>query len=810
MISPTLLLRTARSAQPTTWLLLSGFVSLCAAGALIVLTSAIMLRSSSERMTNERLDANMRLAWHIFDELGTDLHVNDGRMFAGVNLLDDRSIFFRDMSALAGGATAVFLGDFVIGSTLHGIDDQVTTDLRMDDPAVRDTVLGRHERFHGLATVLGQRYYATFDPILGHDGAFLGSVFVGIPEAEVKAAVSRGDAVVVGVPLIAVLLVGSLFLVGGRRLARLIAGRQRATDEARTQLDMALASMGNGLSLWSAEHKLVLFNPRLGEILMIPPESIRPGMTYEELFRVRHAAGCFGTESFDSAYAVRVGRLSDMKANCIVNIGDDGRIVSALYRATADGGFVLTYDDVTEQHAAAAKIEFMAHYDALTGLGNRVLFDQRLREALNQCEAGQRVAVLGLDLDRFKAVNDTLGHAVGDKLLVAVGKRLSALLLSMDTLARLGGDEFGVVLPLKNTGIEACHVLADRIVRQLSLPFRIDGQQVLVGVSIGIAISPDHGVTTDELLRVADIAMYHAKGLGRGQHCLFDPAMDAVLQKRRALERDLRDAIESESLALHYQPLVCCATGDVEGYEALLRWTHPDLGPISPTVFVPLAEETNLILPLGLWVLETACRAAVGWAEPARVAVNLSPAQFRQPDLTAVILDTLARTGLPPARLEVEITEGVLIDDPARAMAMLSGLRAAGVSVSLDDFGTGYSSLSYLRQFPLDKIKIDKSFIDNMTEDKQAASIVQALVGLAHTLNLTVTAEGVETAAQLQALQAQSCNQVQGYLLGRPAPAVVGATIDLPKPAATTAPRPREPRPVHPVSPPSLVLANAE
>ena len=809
MLSPRPLMRAIRQVQPTTWLLLSGFVSLCAAGALIVGTSTFILQSSSERTTEDRLEANMRVAWHIFDELGTDLHVNDGRVFAGANLLDDSSMFFREMSALTGSATAIFLGDQALSSNMQRPDDQGVASGRLSDPAVREVVLDRHERFRGTAMVLGQPYYAAFDPILAPDGTFLGAVFVGIPEAEVRAAVARRAAMVFDVPLVTILLVGSLFLVGGRRLARLIAGRQRAADQARAQLDMAMVSMGNGLSLWDADRRLILFNQRLSEILAVPPEAIRVGMTYREFVRARHDAGCFGTEPYEAAYAERAGLLSDAQACSAVSTGSDGRVVSGLHRATADGGFVLTFDDVTERHKAAAKIEFMAHYDALTGLGNRVLFDQRLRDALAKTAPGQHVAVMGLDLDRFKAVNDTLGHAVGDKLLVAVGKRLAALLRSTDTLARLGGDEFAVVLPLRGTGMEACHILADRIVRQLSTPFRIDGHQVLVGVSIGTAVFPDHGATPDELLRCADIAMYQAKEVGRGQHCLFDPAMDAALQERRALEHDLRDAVASEALALHYQPLVCCATGRVEGYEALLRWCHPTLGPISPAVFVPLAEETNLILPLGLWVLETACRAAAGWAEPARIAVNLSPAQFRQPDLSAIILDTLTRTGLPSSRLEIEITEGVLIDDPARAMALLSGLRAAGVRISLDDFGTGYSSLSYLRQFPLDKIKIDKSFIDTMTEDDQAASIVKALVGLAHTLKLTVTAEGVETAAQLEALQAQSCNQVQGYLLGRPAAAVIGAMVALPKHAGTRGTSPHDPKPVRAVAGPGLALADA-
>ncbi len=423
--------------------------------------------------------------------------------------------------------------------------------------------------------------------------------------------------------------------------------------------------------------------------------------------------------------------------------------------------------DLTDRHSSEAALIRMAHHDPLTGLPNRLLLDKRLAESLAAgTPAGKSIAVLCLDLDGFKSVNDLHGHAAGDELLIQVARRLEAELREDDTLARLGGDEFVIVVPARSGSHDA---LADRLVRTLGQPFVVAGQPVVVGASVGVALCPAHAQSGAELLRCADIAMYCAKEAGRHRFRVFDPAMDQFLQDQQALERDLREAIQHEAMSLHYQPLVNAMTGRVEGYEALLRWEHPARGMVPPSVFIPLAEEKQLIQPLGRWVLETACREAAGWEGSLRVAVNLSPRQFQHTDLPDYVFDLLRRTGLHPDRLELEVTEGVLIDDPDHAMHMLSTLRAGGVRVSLDDFGTGYSSLSYLRRFPLDKIKIDKSFVDGLTgNDPQAASIVTALIALAHTLGLSVTAEGVETAEQLQQLQRQACNQVQGYLLGKP------------------------------------------
>ncbi|WP_083467717.1 putative bifunctional diguanylate cyclase/phosphodiesterase [Methylobacterium tarhaniae] len=421
--------------------------------------------------------------------------------------------------------------------------------------------------------------------------------------------------------------------------------------------------------------------------------------------------------------------------------------------------------DVTEQRRAERRIAHMAHHDALTGLPNRVLFHQRLAEAV---AAGLPLGLLCLDLDHFKLVNDTLGHPAGDALLREVAERLRACLDADGLVARLGGDEFAILGP---GGRDVLLGLADRIIAALGRPFALDGQDVTIGASVGIALAPEHGDDPDGLLRKADTALYAAKADGRRTRRLFEPAMDAALQSRRALERDLRAAIAAEALEVHYQPLVATGSLAVTGCEALLRWRHPDRGFVSPGAFIPVAEETGLIAPLGEWVLRRACREAAGWPGGVRVAVNLSPAQFRTPDLVGTVARALAESGLDPARLELEITEQVMLEESTANVAVLHRLRGLGVRIAIDDFGTGYASLSYLQAFPFDKIKIDRSFTAAVGREATAVAIVQAVIGLGASLGITTLAEGVETEAQLAFLRRSGCGEVQGFLFSRPVPA---------------------------------------
>ncbi|MDR3536908.1 MAG: EAL domain-containing protein [Acetobacteraceae bacterium] len=438
----------------------------------------------------------------------------------------------------------------------------------------------------------------------------------------------------------------------------------------------------------------------------------------------------------------------------------------------ADGpARVVAVRDLTERQRAEERMRHMAHHDVLTGLPNRALMDMRLSQALAGAKLdGSNVAVLCIDLDRFKTVNDLLGHQGGDTLLTHVAQRLQGCIRARDTVARLGGDEFVAVLPNLPTADVAASV-ARRIVEALSRPFELNGSQVSIGASIGVAVAPADGTTADVLLQHADIALYAVKDAGRGRHCFFDESMGVRVCNRRQLEQDLREALAGNQFELFYQPVVDCRTDLILSYEALLRWNHPTRGRVPPNDFIPLAEETGMIVPIGRWVLETACAEAASWPRPLRVAVNLSPVQFQQSDLAAMVMEVLARTGLPPTRLEMEVTEGVLIADADVALRIFGSMKAAGIKIALDDFGSGYSSMTYLRQFPFDKIKIDRAFVRGLGNDHEAQAIVDAILTLARGLRMEVTAEGVETGCQLEALRGRGCDQVQGYFLGIPLPA---------------------------------------
>ena len=457
--------------------------------------------------------------------------------------------------------------------------------------------------------------------------------------------------------------------------------------------------------------------------------------------------------------------------------GDHGSIPVEIFAQTIDYGAgtarVVAVRDIRERRAAEAKIRHMAHHDTLTGLPNRTLFHDRLAQAVAFARRNNvAVTVLCLDLDRFKTVNDLTGHSGGDLLLKQVADRLRASVRDHDTVARLSGDEFAIIQQ-GAAAVESAGVLAERLVKMMALPFDLDGQQMVIGTSVGIALYPGDADSGEDLVRAADTALYRAKGAGRGTYRFFEADMDARLQERRLLERDLRQALALGQFELHYQPLVGCGmdTDEVLGFEALVRWRHPERGLVSPVEFIPVAEECGLIMPLGEWVMRTACAEAAKWQNDKKIAVNLSPIQFRHADLAKHILTILAQTGLSPSRLELEITEGVLIEETERTLATLGSLKAAGVSVSLDDFGTGYSSLSYLRRFAFDKIKIDRSFIWEMERNPDSMAIVRSVIALGRSLRITVIAEGVETAAQLALLQDENCDQVQGFLLGRPRPA---------------------------------------
>ncbi|MCI0465665.1 MAG: EAL domain-containing protein [Beijerinckiaceae bacterium] len=433
--------------------------------------------------------------------------------------------------------------------------------------------------------------------------------------------------------------------------------------------------------------------------------------------------------------------------------------------------------DVTEKRRAEKKIAFMARHDALTGLPNRVKYHERLDEALARVRRDrERLAVLYLDLDNFKNVNDALGHPAGDKLLAAIAGRLRSCVRDGDIVARLGGDEFAV-LQMGLAGPHESSALASRIIKAVNESIEIDGQQILIGVSAGIALAPADGETSDRLLKNADMALYRAKDNGRNSFRFFEPGMDVRLRARHEMERELRHALSAGEFELYYQPLVAVETGAISCFEALLRWRSPRRGLVLPQEFIPAAEDSGLIVPLGEWVLRKACAEASAWPENVKVAVNLSPSQFKTGRLLQLVFATLEENGLPAARLELEITETVLLAESTASLATLRQLRALGAAISMDDFGTGYSGMSYLRSFPFDKIKIDKSFVADLCENGECQAIVRAIVKLGLNLGIPTIAEGVETEAQREFLRKEGCTEMQGTLFSKPIPAREIATL---------------------------------
>ncbi|MDN3568532.1 EAL domain-containing protein [Paeniroseomonas aquatica] len=535
------------------------------------------------------------------------------------------------------------------------------------------------------------------------------------------------------------------------------------------RFEAALENMSLGIAMYDAEERLVVANTRLCEVLCVPPGSLRVGMTFSEVVAVCTEAHHFSETRASEVYEFR--RRVFAAGSAFQFEEPRGRnIVAVTTRALDGGGCILTFEDMTERRRAEAQVEHMARHDALTGLANRTLLRGRLEEALARASRGESFAVLYLDLDRFKAVNDTLGHPVGDELLRAVTARLRASIREVDTAARLGGDEFAVVQASLHQPQDAT-VLARRLIEELSRPYEIQGQQLVVGTSIGIALAPEDGASADVLLKHADLALYRAKSEGRGTWRFFEREMDAQMQARRRLELDLRRALAEQEFQLLFQPLVHVGSRRIIGFEALVRWHHPERGLISPAEFIPLAEETGLIMPLGEWVLHTACREAASWPEQVSVAVNVSAVQFRSPLLVDAVAAALRASGLPGSRLEIEVTESIMLQDNVATLAILHRLHGLGVRISMDDFGTGYSSLSYLRSFPFDKIKIDQSFVRDLDKQGDARAIVSAISGLGRSLGMSTTAEGVETQEQFEQLRADGCLEAQGYLFGRPMPA---------------------------------------
>ena len=570
---------------------------------------------------------------------------------------------------------------------------------------------------------------------------------------------------------LSLIVAGVATIILGMSLVASMSARQSQDKlgQQRILLDTALENMSQGLAMFDADGRVTLCNERYARMTGVPYAAVQ-GQSLLELFKLRKAAGNFPDdpqEVFARILAdVRLGKSAMRVMHTL-----KGRSIRIIEEPMIGGGWVATLEDITAWREAQERLAYLAHDDPLTSLPNRTKFREDLEQTLRLVNRDGRVAVLCLDLDHFKEINDSLGHPIGDDLLKDVACRLRTSVRDGDTVARLGGDEFAIVQAGIDLQASESSSLAERLVEILGAPYDIQGHQLNIGVSIGIAFAPNDGEDPDQLLKNADMALYRAKEDGRGTYRFFEPGMDARAQARRLLEIDLRAALTRDEFEVHYQPIHDLNTDQITAFEALIRWKHPLRGMISPMDFIPLAEETGLITQLGDWILRKACMDAAGWSREVRVAVNLSPVQFKNSNLVQSVISALAASGLVPQRLELEITESVLLQDSEATLAALHKLRRFGVKISMDDFGTGYSSLSYLRSFPFDKIKIDRSFVHELATRDDSMAIVRAVTGLGKSLGISIVAEGVETNEQLGLLRTEGCTEVQGFLFSRPRPA---------------------------------------
>ncbi len=552
-----------------------------------------------------------------------------------------------------------------------------------------------------------------------------------------------------------------------QRHNRALQEREEELQSRNLLLDTALMHMSQGLCMYDKDQRVVVSNERYATLYGLAREDVKPGKTRREIVERRIALGVWGGESPEAYLKDRTGEI-DATSYSIQEM-NDGRSIAIAHVPMRGGGWVCTHEDITERRQAQAKIEHLARYDALTNLPNRVLVRERLQDALRRLRAGEGLAVHAIDLDRFKEINDALGLAAGDELLQAVAARLGEVAGDGNTLARIGADEFVIVQNPALSPTEATD-LARRIIAGMNASFMLGRRfEVVIGASIGIAMAPADGTDAAQLLQDANLALSRAKDEERGSFRFFEKDMDARMRARHELESSLRNALADGQLDLDFQPLVNLKRNALSGFEALIRWRLPEGRVVPPSEFIPLAEETGLIVPMGEWVLRQALSEAAKWPRHIRVAVNLSPAQFHSRNLTQVVMSALASSGVEASRLELEITESLLLQNLETTRATLHQLRNLGVRIALDDFGTGFSSLSYLRSFPFDKIKLDQSFIAGLADgNEESLAIVRAVASLGAGLCVSTTAEGVETLAQFEIARREGFTEAQGYWIGRP------------------------------------------
>ena len=664
--------------------------------------------------------------------------------------------YFASVALGEGAAISMYKRDGILLARYPHIDSMIGSHVRSSPIYRYISSPGSRGTIRLTSPIDGQERLASAQALRSFPIAIVASITVDSALAEWR---DQTQLLIIVAALSAIIITVMLLLFVRKLL------QQHRTEKQR--LDTAINNMSQGLLLYDSAERLVVCNRRYISMYGLSPEVVKPGLGFRDLIAYRKKTGSFKGDVDAFVSTVRRNVIGGEITHSTVETGD-GRLI-LIVNQPLKKGWLTTHEDITERTRAEEQIRHLAHYDALTDLPNRALFHERLRQELASATADRQLAVLYIDIDEFKSVNDSLGHMIGDELLKSVARRLGACIESADFVARLGGDEFAIVKTGAKDPDEVAN-LAKRALDAIRAPYDCLGHQMTSDASIGIAIAPQHGSDLDQILKNADLAMYAAKSAGRRTWRFFEPAMDAQVRARRELEIDLRKAIADQALEIYYQPCLSLQSDRITGCEALVRWRHHERGMISPAEFIPIAEETGLINELGEWVLAKACMEASAWPEGISLAVNVSPVQFKSGTLTLKIVAALAASGLPAHRLELEITEAVLIRDDEAALEILHQLRAIGVRIALDDFGTGYSSLSYLQRFPFDKIKIDRCFVNDLTE-ADGSSIVQAVVNIAAARHMTTTAEGVETERQQELLRGLGCTEMQGYLFSAPKPA---------------------------------------